>query len=377
MGDTQSGRLLSLDIFRGLTIAFMLLVNNPGSWKHIFAPLRHAHWHGCTPTDLVFPFFLFIVGVAVVFSVRARLARGNHRSLILRHTLVRTAILFLLGLFLNAFPSFELSTLRIPGVLQRIALVYLACSLLELYLGVRLQVLALTLILFVYWGLMTLVNVPGIGPANLEKGTNLAAWADRLLLEGHLWRFSKTWDPEGVLSTLPAIGSGILGMLAGHVLRSRTSGASFWRSATVVLAGAGGVCILAGLAWNMVFPLNKSLWSSSYALFTGGLALVTLAVLHFLCDVRGFVRPFFPLQVFGMNAILAFVLSALAARLLHVIKVAGPGPGGLVSLKQFLYSALFAGLPPKWASLAWAASTVLLWFVVLWALYRRRVFVKI
>src|SRR5687768_16924019 len=242
----------------------MILVNNPGSWAHLYWPLEHARWHGWTPTDLIFPFFLFVVGMAVPFSRRPSLGEAARRS----------AVLFLLGLFMAAFPYFDLTTVRIPGVLQRIALCYLAAFALFRIAGPRMEAAVAAVLLVVYWILMTRVPVPGGHPPNLEPETNLGAWLDRALLSGHLWKQSKTWDPEGLLSTLPAIATTLLGVLAGRWMRSARTPLN--KVVGLLVLGSAGVVL--GLVWNEWFPINKNLWTSSYVLLTAGLAAYLLAL---------------------------------------------------------------------------------------------------
>ena len=219
---TANKRLLSLDFFRGITVAAMILVNNPGDWGHIYAPLEHAEWNGCTPTDLIFPFFLFIVGVSIVYALDNKLSDfKNHNSLILS-ILKRAAILFGLGLLMSLQPYFDFANFRIPGVLQRIAIVYFVCALLFLKIKPNILFKIFIIILISYWLMMVLIPVPGFGVANLGKETNLGAWLDRFVLtEKHLWINGKTWDPEGILSTLPAIASGLFGVLMGVILKSK------------------------------------------------------------------------------------------------------------------------------------------------------------
>ena len=242
-------RSLALDVFRGLTIAGMILVNNPGSWRTSYAPLRHAEWHGCTPTDLVFPFFLFIMGVAVPLALGKRLERGDPQGAVIRKILSRTFLIFFIGLFLHAFPQFDFANLRIPGVLQRIALVYGITSIIYLKTTTRQQVWIGAACLLVYWGLMTLVPVPGVGYPNLEPTTNLGAWLDNLLLPGHLYSQTKVWDPEGLLSTMPAVTTGLIGVLTGTWLRTRQDD---YRLLTGIFA-AGGFFGFRGLGWGFGF----------------------------------------------------------------------------------------------------------------------------
>lgn len=363
-----SGRLASLDAFRGLTIAGMILVNNPGSWSHIYGPLRHAEWHGWTPTDLVFPFFLFIMGAALPFSFAGRTARGDSRARLRAHVVRRSVILFGLGLFLAAFPRFDLTTLRIMGVLQRIGLVYLLAGTAYLYLDRRGRGLLLVALLLGYWLLLTLVPVPGYGPGDLSPEGNLAAYLDRLLLGGRLWR--RDWDPEGLLSTLPALGSTLLGIFAGEWLRL---GPPATRRA-MGMAAAGVLGVVLGLLWGRVFPINKPLWTSSYAVFTGGAAALLLGAFHWVMEGRGWRGWATPLVIYGKNAIAVFVASTLVAKLLGSIRVSQGGP----TLKGWLYSNLFASWAgPVDGSLAFALSYVLLWLGAMGLLYRKRIFLRV
>jgi predicted acyltransferase len=355
-------RLVSLDAFRGLTIAAMILVNNPGDWGHVYWPLDHAHWHGWTPTDLIFPFFLFMVGMALPFSHRTRA----------REALRRTLVIGGLGLFMAAYPYFDLTTVRIPGVLMRIALCYFAAWGIRRLTGSAGQALLAALLLVLYWYLMTRVPVPGGAPPNLDPETNLGAWLDRRLLAGHLWKQSKTWDPEGLLSTLPAIATTLLGLLAGGWLRSdRDANRKTWG-----LLAAGLALVLLGLAWGVSFPINKSLWTSSYVLFTGGLAAYLFGLLYWVADVRGhrgWCRPF---VIYGRNAILVFVASGLLAKTLALVKVNGP-EGVAVSLQGWLHRTLLASwLPPYPASVAYAVANVLFWYAVLRELDRSQIYLK-
>ncbi|GAB2453422.1 DUF5009 domain-containing protein [Hymenobacter qilianensis] len=369
------GRLVSLDVFRGITVMAMILVNNPGSWGHIYGPLEHAKWHGCTPTDLIFPFFLFIVGVSIVYALDSAKQDSSRHSQLLLRIVKRSAILFGLGLFSALFPSFVFETVRIPGVLARIAVVFLVCGTVFVKTGWRTQAWLLGGILVLYNILMQVVPVPGFGPANLEPATNLGAWLDRLILgENHLWKSSKTWDPEGLLSTLPAIGTGLAGMLAGQWLRCRTL-----EPATKVawLFVAGGAAIVLGMIWNGWFPINKSLWTSSYVLYTAGIALAMLAALYWLCDVHGYRAWTKPFLVYGVNAITVFFLSGLVPRLLQMIKVAGAN-GEPVGLRTWLYDTFFVPyFTPINASLAGAIVCVLIWLGILWVMYNRRIIIKV
>jgi len=373
MSETKNERLLSLDVFRGITILGMILVNNPGSWSDVYSPLLHAKWNGCTPTDLIFPFFLFIVGVATTFSLSKYRSSENHNKDVYFRLIRRSLTIFLLGLFLSGFPNFDLSTIRIPGVLARIAVVYFFTSL--IFLNVRKEnlVFVLSSLLLIYWGLMTLVSVPGFGEPNLEPATNLGAWLDRLLLDGHLWSASKTWDPEGILSTVPAIGTALIGILTGYWLKSDNDKTT----KTVWMFFYGSVLMALGYAWDFWFPINKSLWTSSYVLFTGGLALIFLAFCYWLIDVQDkkfWIKPF---HIYGTNAITVFFLSSLVAKLLYLIKITG-NDGVTISLKSVILNNVFLPIAsPINASLLFAISYILIWLFVIWLLYRKQIFIKV
>jgi predicted acyltransferase len=367
-------RLVSLDAFRGMTIAGMLLVNNPGTWSQIYGPLRHAEWHGWTPTDLIFPFFLFIVGVAMTFSFGILTERGATRTTLVRKAAKRAAILFGLGLLLHGFPNYlDISTLRIPGVLQRIALAYFAATVIVLYLRPRGQAVALAVLLLGYWALQTLTPVPGMGISVLEPGRDLGAFIDRLVFtEAHLWSQARTWDPEGLLSTLPAIGTVLCGVFTAYWLRSARRPSD----KAIGLALAGAAALALGLAWGGWFPINKNLWTSSYVVFTAGFAAVVLAACYWLIDVRGWQAWAKPFTIYGMNAIAAFFLSGLFARLLTLVRV--PQGDATVTLKGWIFNNLFLSwASPINASLAYAIAFVLLWLGIMWVFYRRGIFVKV
>lgn len=381
--EAKSQRWLSLDAFRGLTIMLMILVNNPGDWGNIYWPLKHADWHGWTPTDLVFPFFLFIVGVAIPLALGKR-SETVERSQLVQHIVVRSAVLFGLGLVLSAYgllyqlgPEFGigdlLSTIRIPGVLQRIALCYLGASLLFLYFR-RSTLVAVTIaLLLVYWAMMMWVPVPGYGAGKIDgKDTHLAAYIDRAVLgTNHLWESAKTWDPEGILSTLPALATTLLGVLTGSWLRELSQP----QQRLILLLYAGVVLTVVGWAWGFVFPINKPIWTSSYAVFTAGLALLVLAACVALFDVLQLRRLALPLQVYGVNALTVFVMSGLMGRTLVELQVGTDPP---VTLKTWLYETLFySWLTDKNASLAYAIAWIVAWFVVLAIMYRKGWILKV
>ncbi len=327
-------RLLSLDFFRGFTIAAMILVNNPGSWTHVYPPLLHANWHGWTPTDLIFPFFLFIVGVSITLAFSAKKESHLPPQALYLKIIRRTFILFSLGLFLSGFPFFDIETLRIPGVLQRIAVCYFVAAILFINSGVRTQALWAVGLMLIYWAAMQWFPVPGIGAGSYERGANFSAWVDELLLHGHMWSQTKTWDPEGIFSTLPAIATTLFGVLTGHLLKRQVT---VLKKVWMMLI-YGGIAIVIGSAWHYWLPINKSLWTSSYALFMSGMAMVFLAVSFYMIDIRGWRRGIKPFCVYGMNAITVFVLSGVVGRLLYLVK--WPSGEGVITLKEWLVNTL-------------------------------------
>ena len=377
---TTPERLRSLDVFRGLTVAGMLLVNNPGSWSAIYPPLAHAAWHGWTPTDLIFPFFLFIVGVTTHLSREARRARGVSEAELSRQAIRRGVVILLCGWALAAFPFVPLTRiteLRIPGVLPRIGVVSIATALLTQRTTLRQQVGVLVALLYGYWFAMTLLPVPGQdGPGILfldDPSRTLAAWVDRALLDGHLWRQSKTWDPEGVLSTFPAIGTALLGTFAGRWLASprplvdRLNG----------LFAAGALAAMLGAMWGWSFPINKGLWTSSYVLLTAGLAALAIATITWLGEGPLMTRLTTPALTFGVNPLLAFLGSGLMAKILGslwTIEVAGK----MVSVQSVVYKSAFVPyLAPKNASLAFALCFVGIWWAILEPLRRKGILLKV
>ena len=377
-----SGRLLALDVFRGATVAGMLLVNNPGSWSAIYPPLEHAAWHGWTPTDLIFPFFLFIVGVTTHLSLSSRRARGATDRDIVVQILRRGLIIILLGWLMAGFPYYPLTRItgiRFGGVLPRIGVCYIAGALLTMKTTLKQQVVILAVLLYGYWFLQTLVPVPGyheIGALLLNQpDATLSAWLDRTVLGlPHLWVGSKTWDPEGILSTLPAIGTVILGVFTGRWVTRQDVPINERLNALFV---AGALAMVVGLMWNWSFPINKSLWTSSYVMFTGGMAAVTLGVCMWIVDVKQIRWWTMPFVIYGMNAIIAFVGSGVLARIIYsLIKVSYGGK--VIPLETAMYESAFASwLDPRNASLAFAICTVLFWFAVLTVLYRRKIFLKV
>ncbi|RYU95939.1 acyltransferase family protein [Emticicia agri] len=419
-------RLTSLDVFRGMTIMLMTIVNNPGDWGNLYPPLEHAEWHGCTLTDLVFPFFLFIVGISTVLSMPIK----RFDASTFERIITRTLRLFLLGLFLNFFSKINIGSLtgiplllvrlsitalvtmallgdydkkrqffiavglfivmmvlafvaedfkevRIPGVLQRIAIVYMIVSILYATTNTITQLIIGLVCLLGYWALMTLVSVPGVGAANVEKGTNLAAWLDNFLLPGHLWATSKTWDPEGILSTIPAIGTGIAGVLTGTLLSNNFEK----NKKAIYLLTAGVVSVMIGFLWGIVFPINKALWTSSFVLYTAGWALLALGILYFVIDVIRFDFWNKPFVIFGVNPMVVFFFSGIIPRILNMIKIPvvdrtpEESPGLIAWMYEYGIAPFFS--EPKNASLAGALVYVLIWFVILWFFYRRKLIFKV
>ncbi len=424
-------RLISLDVFRGMTIAGMILVNNPGTWSAIYGPLKHADWHGITPTDYIFPFFLFIVGVAVPMALRPRIAEGITRT-VYRKIFTRSAAIFATGLAMSALPFFvvgetaipwplkwaatlsiiaslyflfvrkfkiaaalvsvwalvliaaafagwpvqpvDLSTMRIPGVLQRIAICYLAVSLIYLHTGWKQQLGIGVGLLILYWLVMTMIPVPGCEITTVDdKACNLAAWLDRTILtEAHMWRSAKVFDPEGILSTIPAIVTTLAGVLTGTWLTSEREP----QEKANGLFFAGTLLLASGWAGSLVFPLNKSLWTSSYVVYTAGLALLTLGFCYFLVDIKGYRRVARPFVVFGVNALALFVFSGMLARVMGMIRIPAADEK-TISLQQWIFNELFLSwAEPVNASLAYALCYILFWFYLMWLLYRRRIYIK-
>jgi predicted acyltransferase len=375
----RADRLVSLDVFRGITIAGMILVNDNGDWEAAYWPLLHSKWNGWTPTDLVFPFFLFIVGVSIVLSISSRMERGDSRGTILKHALQRGAIIFALGVFLNGFPNhYNIHTLRIEGVLQRIAICYVIAALFVVYTGNRSRITAIVVCLVSYWIIMRYVPVPGYGvPTHdvplLDPDGNLAAWLDRKLLMGHL--YEGTRDPEGVLSTIPSVATALLGVMTGEWLRSKAT--SLKKAAWMVVAGVLGLA--AGELFNTWFPINKKLWTSSFVLFTAGFALVVLALLYWLIDIKKSRGWTMPALVFGMNSIAAYVFAEMLAIFLGFVRVHMP-QDGYVDLQYLIYNTIFTthdSPPSANASLLYSLSFVLVCWLAMYPLYRKRIFLKI
>jgi predicted acyltransferase len=370
-------RLISLDMLRGITIAFMILVNDNGSLTYAYWPLKHSAWNGWTPTDIIFPTFLFLVGVSIVFSMEARFERQESRATLLRHIFKRAIILFLLGLVVNGFPFFPLATLRIYGVLQRIAICYLAISILYLFSRKVLVLAATTVAALVgYWVLLRFVPVPHFGvPTHsiplLDKNANWVAYIDRKIFPARL--YNQTRDPEGLLSDIPSCVTTLLGVLAGLWLRTRQSaGRIAWG-----LFAAAVCCLLMGEVWSVSFPINKQLWTSSFVLLAAGWTLLALCICYFLTEIKQWRRGWTHLWlVFGSNAIVAYVFSELLASTLLSIHARGYGPSA--NLQDAIYDKVFYPIVnPAFGSLLYSLSYVVVCMMPAAILYRKKIIVKI
>ena len=393
MSIERSERLVSLDVFRGVTIAGMILVNNPGSWSTIYPALEHAKWNGCTPTDYIFPFFLFIVGVAITISLTKRKESGLDQTKLIFQIIKRGLIIYAIGIFMAAWPFWnftdnkfiDLSTLRLVGVLPRIGVVYIITSLIFLKANIKTQGIIGVLLLLGYWAVMTLIPVPGFGSPNLNIATlvdpmtgetfapNLAGWLDKSILGNHMWKVSKVWDPEGIFSTIPAIATCLSGVMLGHWLRSKNDSSD----KTSWIFVFGNFAILIGVIWDMWFPMNKSIWTSSYVMFTSGMALLFFGMCYWLIDVKGIKWWTKPFVVYGMNAITVFALSGLLAKTMGIIKVTND-LSEKISLNRYLYEMIFVPMfSPINASLAWAVSYIIIWLGLMWILYTKKIFIKV
>jgi predicted acyltransferase len=375
-------RLLSLDVARGITIAFMIMVNNnggPGSWHF----MNHAVWNGLTPTDLVFPTFVFVVGVSVVFAFEARLAKGAARAQLAWHTVQRTIVLILFGIIVNSFPLFHLAHMRFYGVLQRIAVCYLVVGLFYLWDNrVSTKVIALVGALVGYWVLVRWVPIPGVGiPGRdvpfMDMTQNLVSWIDRHLFPYHLYLYSpdhNVRDPEGLLSDLPAIGTALMGVLTGLWLRSQRS----LSTKAMGMAAASACSLILGYLWSLEFPLNKNMWTSSFVLVAAGYSLALLTFCFWAVEQQGWRKGWtWPWLVFGSNAIAAYMFSELVPGALDQINVPG-GPRGHMNLNAWIFSSVFAHIPdPGWAAFAYSVSFCAFCLIPVWLLYREKIFIKV
>jgi len=368
----MAGRLVSLDAFRGAVMAFMILVNTPGDGRHTYWPLEHAEWHGWTPTDVVFPSFLWIVGVAMTLSLGRRVAQGVSRSDLFTKAARRAAILFVMGVLVYVYPEFSLHTQRILGVLQRIAICYLITAAIFLTTRLRGQIAWIVSLMAVYWLLMAFFPVPGYGAGRLDVEGNFAHYIDRIVLGSHNYIWTKTWDPEGIVSTLPAIATCLLGVIAGHMLADKRS----IGERAVRMVAVGAVLVAAGLICNTWLPINKKLWTDSFTLFMAGLDFILFAGFLWLVDGRGWRRAVKPLVIMGSNAIVIYLASEFLDEALSWIR--WTSDGATVTLRGWIFEHIFAGLGgPYNASLIYAITYVLVLYLCAWFLYRRGWFVKV
>ena len=369
----NSKRLQSLDFFRGITIAAMILVNNPGSWAHIYAPFEHAEWHGWTPTDLIFPFFLFIVGVSINLAMSGKKRRNDPKIDIYKRVIRRTLLLIGLGWFMSLFPFFNFSNLRVVGVLPRIGICYLIVTIIFLHSSTRTQIFWTVFFLFLYWGLMEWYPVPEIGAGLYEKGANFSNYVDSIFLKGHMWSATKTWDPEGIISTLPAFSTTLFGILTGHLLLSKNEPLK----KVQLIIGGGLILTIAGLIWSIWLPINKSIWTSSYSVFTAGLAMICLGISYYIIDIKNWHRGVKPFVIYGMNAITVFVISGLFAKSLALISWT-TAAGDTISLKSWIFNTFFLSwLSPINASLLFAIAFIAVFYLLVYVMYQKKIFIKV
>lgn len=372
MEPAQGKRLLSLDAFRGFTIAAMILVDSPGTYRAVYPQFKHAIWNGWTFTDTIFPSFLFIMGASMVFSFSARKESGITDPLLDLKIVKRTLILFGLGLFMNSYPIFHLSTLRIPGVLQRIALCYLFTSMIVRKCGPRGQAYWLFGLLASYWLMLRFVPTPGTAAGALEPGDNFVAYVDSLFLRGHAWVENGTQDPEGIVSTISAVGTTLFGALTGNWLRSPRSE----REKTIGMICTGAALVALGAALAPYLPINKNLWTTTFSIFMAGLSLLSLASFYVLIDVAGYKRWATVFVAFGMNSIAIYFLSEILDTSLRF--VLHHAAGSTMILRTYLFRSVFAPLAsPEGASLLFALSYVFLMFLIAWAMRRMGIIIKV
>jgi predicted acyltransferase len=372
MGSVQSSRLVSLDAFRGATMALMVLVNDAGDGRHTYGPLKHADWNGWTPTDVVFPSFLWAAGVAMTLSFAKRLETGTPRTTLFWQAVRRSLILYVLGLLVYVYPNFSFSTQRLMGVLQRIAICYLIGAAIYLTTGLRGQILWIAGLLVSYWLMMTLIPVPGYGAGRLDVAGNFAHYVDRILLGQHNYGQTKTWDPEGIVSTLPAIATLLFGIVAGRILRLEKS----LSERTTWLFLLGNLLIAGGLILDCWMPINKKLWTSSFAVFMAGLDFSIFAMFVWLVDGRRHQRWVRPLTILGMNAIAVYMVSELLDEMLGGVR--WTADGHQVSLHGWIYGHVFQPLAsPYNASLLWAVAYTLLMVLVAYGLHRKKWYLKV
>jgi len=362
----QPQRLISLDALRGFTIAAMIVVNYPGSEDHVFFTLRHTVWNGLSFTDQVAPFFLFIVGVSIAMAYSRRLEEGVPKAKLYKKILWRCLKIYAVGMFLNLMPQFDLHTIRWTGTLQRIAFVFLFCSLIYLHTNWKQQAYIAALLLVAYWLVLTLIPTPGIGKVMLEPGVNIVAWVDSKYLPGRMWR--GTWDPESILTTVTSVVSGITGMLAGALMLSPRSP----QEKANMLMTAGVFSAMAGYFWGLAFPVNENLWTSSFVLVTSGFAALLFGAMYFLVDIKGMRKGTQPGIVFGANAITIYFLADVWALLFYEWK-----PGGLGLNDRWMQGLIGMGCSGELASLLYALLFTTINFLPAWWLYKKKIFIRL
>ena len=359
-------RIISVDIFRGLTIVLMILVNNPGTWSHVYAPFMHAPWHGYTPTDLVFPFFLFIVGCSIVFAYQHKAVDSKTYKKITIRALKLVGLGLFLGAFTIHFPFFkDFENIRFPGVLQRIGVVFFFASILFINFSWKTLVGICAFLLIGYWLLMGFVPVNGMAPTFERAPNNLANYLDVLVFGSHSYKAD--YDPEGLLSTLPSIATAILGIFTGLMLRSK------WAKKEMLLVGIGLAMLLVGYVWDLFFPINKALWSSSFVMVTAGWANIILAIIYYFSDVKG-IKFGSIFKYAGANAIVLYFLSSFTSKIMGLVKVNGD-----TSLKGWLFNTVY--VQDFWSmetsSFLYGLSLVSLYVLLGYILYRKKIFIKV
>ncbi len=361
-----TNRVISLDALRGLTIALMIVVNYPGSEDFVFFTLRHTVWNGLSLTDEVAPFFLFIVGVSIVYAFSKRLNDGSPRGKLYRKIIVRAIKIFAVGMFLNLMPDFDFHHIRWTGTLHRIAIVYLVCGIIYLNTNWKQQAWIAAILLIAYWLTLTCIPTPGFGRVMLEPGENIVAWVDNQWLPGVMWR--GTWDPESILTTVTSVVSGLTGMLAGRLMQSDYSP----NEKVNILMVSGVFSALLGYFWGLAFPVNENLWTSSFVLVTSGFAALLFGAIYYLVDIKGYRRGTQPFIIFGSNAITIYFLADVWALLFYEMKCNG------ITLNQQAVDAMTrAGIDAKFASLLYALFFVCINFIPAWLLYRKKIFIKL
>ncbi len=358
----QSDRLISIDVFRGITIAAMILVNFPGSWNAVYAPLEHAEWIGTTPTDFIFPFFIFIVGISITLSFSKQLQKGIPRNQVIKKSLWRAVKIFGVGLALRLLPTLDFSRFELPGVLQRISLVFLACAFLFLYTGWCTQFFVGVGILVAYWLALMYIPVPGFGPGDLEPGKNLANWLDSAVFPSYLIN-KKGYDSEGILSTFPAIVTGISGLLAGKLLQQKKDKGLIFKSLLVT----GILLAVAGYGFGIFFPIIKKIWTSSFMLVTSGWAYLVFALIYWLVEIKGIKTGTKPWIIFGSNAIAIYILADVFETLFLKTGVHDFAMTTMQNMDIYIKS----------ASIIWAVFSLMVCYTAGYFLYRKQIFIKL